>query len=703
MTIQSDTRAALLRAAAPIATHQLNGVAQPWWRRPFGMFQTNLREIDATLDVERVLDFIQAHGADVWLVNAGGILSFYPTDLPFQTRNPHLAQRPGGDLLGDAVHAAHARGVHLLARMDFSKVSARIAAEHPEWLYVSPTGQAQTNAGLVSVCPNGTYYQEKSFVALEEVMDRYPVDGFFFNWFGFNEIDYSKVYNGVCHCLSCQRAFRAYSGGADLPTGPASPTYGVWRAFSAATIVDLTDRLRAHIAARRPDAFLLGRTADVIFHEANNALGRQLWHHATSEEVSAPRAYRPDVPVLVNAVTFMDMPYRMAGEEPEHFAQYFAQTLSRGGNPSTYIMGTPGQIPYPCLPVAGEITRFLKRWAHVYDGMIPCARTGLVRPKQLTRSAVDHEQATAEFRGLYSALQQGHVPFDVVPHERLAEMDSNGSLARYRLLVLPDLGELSDDAARTLDKFVARGGRVLATGSTGIGHDDSVQLACLAAERRLAATTNADLLWSTYVAPEASGGDPHTYAGPIAPVYGAYHYCAWRTGAQHRLRMLARAPFGPPEKAYGHEQVDHPGYVMWRHGQGRSTTIPWTIGRGYRDLGLTVERDLILSIVGDLLGDDEPVSADLPEQVEVTVHKNGARTIVHLVNMSGAHPTGFGKPLPVRSGTLRVRGPNASTARALVSDTVCAVTADTGGISVALPELGLFEVIVIDGPEEISK
>src|SRR5258708_17211856 len=123
LTIQSDTRAPLLRPAAPIATHQLNGVAQPWRRRPFGMFQTNLREIDATLDVERVLDFIQAHGADVWLANAGCILSFYPTALPFQTRYPHLAQRPGGDLLGDAVHAAHARGLHLLARMDFSQVS----------------------------------------------------------------------------------------------------------------------------------------------------------------------------------------------------------------------------------------------------------------------------------------------------------------------------------------------------------------------------------------------------------------------------------------------------------------------------------------------------------------------------------------------------------------------------------------------------
>jgi hypothetical protein len=168
--------------------------------------------------------------------------------------------------------------------------------------------------------------------------------------------------------------------------------------------------------------------------------------------------------------------------------------------------------------------------------------------------------------------------------------------------------------------------------------------------------------------------------------------------------MLARAPFGPPEKAYGHQQVDHPGYVMWRHGQGRSATIPWTIGRGYRELGLTVERDLILAIVRDLLGDDEPVSVDLPEQVEVTVHKNGERTIVHLVNMSGARSTGFGKPLPIRNGTLRMRGASGSTAaRALVSDTACIVAADADGITVALPELNLFEVIVIGESEEINK
>jgi hypothetical protein len=374
------------------------------------------------------------------------------------------------------------------------------------------------------------------------------------------------------------------------------------------------------------------------------------------------------------------------------------QAISRGANPSTYIMGTPGQIPYPSLPVAREITRFHRRWRYVYDGMRPCARTGVIRPTQQMRSAADHERSIAEFRGIYAALQQTHVAFDVVPQESIADMAANASLKRYSVLVLPDLGELSADAAQTLDAFVNDSGRLVATGSSGLATDGSVQLECLAARRQLAATTKADLLWSTYVAPnQSSGRDPNVYTGPIAPIYGAYHFCDWKPDAEHRLAMLARASFGPPEKAYGNAQVGHPGYVLWSHGRGRSAQIPWTVGRAYRDLGLTVERDVISSIVRELLAGDESVSADLPTQVELTVHKTGPRTVVHLINMSGASRTNFGPPLPVRGGSLRLSG-FAPTARAhaLVSDSACEVTTDADGVSVALPELGLFEVIVID-------
>ncbi|WP_420113642.1 hypothetical protein, partial [Pseudactinotalea sp.] len=53
--------------------------SEGWWNAPFSVFQTNLQEIDAVLDVDDALDFIVGYGADTWLINTGGIASFYPT------------------------------------------------------------------------------------------------------------------------------------------------------------------------------------------------------------------------------------------------------------------------------------------------------------------------------------------------------------------------------------------------------------------------------------------------------------------------------------------------------------------------------------------------------------------------------------------------------------------------------------------------
>ena len=69
----------------PRAAVETADVRPGWWHEPFDMFQTNLREIDALLDVETVLDAIEEHGAGVWLLNVGGILSHFPSTLPFQS------------------------------------------------------------------------------------------------------------------------------------------------------------------------------------------------------------------------------------------------------------------------------------------------------------------------------------------------------------------------------------------------------------------------------------------------------------------------------------------------------------------------------------------------------------------------------------------------------------------------------------------
>jgi hypothetical protein len=660
-----------------------------WWDQPFGMFQTNLREIDAGLDVEAVLDWITEFGADTWLVNAGGIYSFYPTELPFQTRNPYLSSRPSGDLLGDAVDAAHRRGIRVMARMDFSKVARPIADAHPEWCFVGPDGRWQVQNGLVSVSPAGEYFQERTFDVLDEVIDRYPVDGFFFNWFGFSEVDYAGRYRGVSQDSASATGFAAFSGGEDLPSGLGSPQYGLWRTWSTGVIRDLAARLHDHVKTRRPDAALMLRqSTDLLFHEANNAVGRELWPSSVSENTSAIRSRYPHTAAVVNSVSFVDMPYRLAGEQPERFAQYLIQAIARGANPSTYIMGTPDDIPYPSLDPASRITRFHATHRGVYAGLRPAAEVGLVRADPLSVEGERQADVSGEFRGLYAALQEEHIPFDVVPADGLPAMWDDRSLKRYRVLLLPDLGALPEQSVSALDAFVAAGGRLVSTGSIGIVGDHS-QLADSPIHKVVERHDDPDALKSTYVAWESLSGSRKR---GIAPVYGVHFAVDLRAGAQAMHAHLAQAPYGPPEKAYGNEVDGQPGWAL--SASGAVAVVPWTIGRAYHDIGLASLRLLIRDVVDRILPNSPLLVANLPDCVEVTVQRGPAGLVIHLVNLSGRRRRSFGAVVPIQEGSLVIR--DAASARALVTPQDFYWKRLDGALVVQLPPIHEFEVIVVE-------
>src|SRR4030095_11336435 len=116
--------------------------------------------------------------------------------------------------------------------------------------------------------------------------------------------------------------------------------------YAANVVQDLWVRVSAHIRRRRPDVALL-RSDDLVFFEANNKIGRELWPHHVGESISSFRTARPDPPVMCHCVAFFYMPCRSAAEQPEHRAQHLMQGFARGANPSAYIMGVPGEIEYP--------------------------------------------------------------------------------------------------------------------------------------------------------------------------------------------------------------------------------------------------------------------------------------------------------------------------------------------------------------------
>ncbi|KPH04779.1 beta-galactosidase trimerization domain-containing protein [Rhizobium acidisoli] len=670
-------------------------VGRGWWTRPFSNIQTNIQEIDATMDVDRVLDFIEEKGADTWLLNVGGIMSFYPTDLPFQTPVSFLKDRPSGDLIGDAVAAAHKRGIRVLARMDFSKVSTRIAGEHPEWLFKSPSGRPQIYSTLYSTCPCGDYYQKHSLEIIDEVMDRYDVGGFFVNWFRFSEFDYSRVYHGVCHCERCKAAFGAYAPSLELPDGPQHATYPNWLRFAAEVIQDLVDRLALHVAAKGKDAALImSRESPIIYYEANNAFGRELWHHATSEAVSVYRTGMPSSSVLVNSTCFVDMPYRMAGEQPEHFAQYLLQAIARGGNPSTYLMGEPGRIPYPNVPMAGEIQNFFKANGRLYGNYRPGSTVALVRPNPLRKADPEYPAAVSEFRGLYCALKEKHIPFDVIGVELISRMAGDGNLSRYSAIILPDVNDIGAAAAASLDDYARRGGNVVLTGRGGVASDGSVELTTAPSVMQFAEQKTGMNLWATYVAdyrqPDAEN---YRYTGDIIPVFGSYTSFVWKPNCTRLGSVLPQAPFGPPEKCYGHIGSDEPGAVSATTGGGTVLQIPWSVGRTYHEFGTTSVRDYFLRAISHLIRG--PLSATLPEQVELIAGRVDDGMLIHLINQSGARRKSFGPHIPIAGGSIRVRG-GTGQPRLLVSAMSPPTRLEGDELIIELPSLDLFEVVHVN-------
>lgn len=665
-----------------------------WWHEPFSVFQTNLQDIDATMDVDAALDVIEAYGADTWLINVGGIFSFYPTELPFQTRNPVLSDRPSSDLIGDAVRAAGQRGIRVLARCDFSKVSSAIARAHPEWLYVSPTGQPQVFNSLFSTCPSGEYYQQRSLDVVDEILARYDVGGFFFNWFKFPELDYARVYHGVCHCAACKRGFALFSSNAELPDGPSHANYGTWRLFCGDVIEKLNIKIADHIAGvKKGVGLVLKRGAPLFYYEANNAFGRDFWPHATSEAVSAHVTGWPDVALLVNCVSFVDMPYRMAGEQPEHFAQYQLQALARGGNLSTYIMGAPGRIQYPALELGGEINRFYRRNYDVYRDLVPAATIGLVRPEPIGMSASDLSAAVEEFRGIYAALRERGLPFDVLDQTALGGK-SLDSIARYGAIVLPNLGEIGGALAGLLDAFVVGGGNVVLTGTSGVTGSGEIEMKTAPALMRNGAPVTGQDLWSSYIASSAeSAPADFTYTDTFLPVFGGFSRYVWKPKAEKSGAFVPQAPFGPPEKCYGHEVTSFPGLVKLVS-CGTVVQVPWSVGKTYREFGTTDIRDHIISVLEPL--SEAVIRSRIGGSVEVIIGKSANRLIVHILNQTGERRRSFGPHIPLQGGELFVTKRIAK-AKALVADIILDLHFDeTAGTRITLPEIGLFEVLVLD-------
>lgn len=651
-----SSRAEAALVAAPTAR---------WWLdEPVRFFQTNLSETASTLDAKRLVSQVAEFPANVLLFNMGGIVAQYPTQVPFHYTSRYMPA--GRDLFGEIVQEAHARKMRVVGRFDLSKTQKPVYDAHPEWFFKRTDGAPVIYNGLYSVCINGGYYREHAAKILTEALERYPVDGLFFNMFGNPSADYSGVPMGPCQCDACQNGFRARFGRA-LPTNAQDRDY---RDFMTASAREVAASIAELIHRLRPGAAFLTYIedyTDVIMLESNTSVTRAppLWPYSASDNVNRSRTAEPGKGVFNLCMSFVDFPWRQVTVPQPEIQLRLYQNLAHGGPPAFVVVGTPDQEDRQAMIAAKPIFQWHAQHEDLYLGQENAARVLL-----LTTGNPN------SYRGFFRLLSEQHIPFAATGNLKWLDDPTR----RYDLVIAPS------GAAPELERYVRAGGRLLIAGPMAL----PATLPIAKAIATKPATQGAWRIHDHALLPSLKDTN-------LLFLDGAYVELEPLAG-KPLLTLIPPAMFGPPEKVWVDKvETRIPGLVFAPHGEGRVGYIPWDVGGLYHRHGSQAHAALMTDVIDQLLPRGRQVKSNAHPLVEITVMRQPARnrTLVHFVNLSGHTDTAYHAPIEMRDITVELEQPFAR-ARSMVTNETVAIKTEGSRRTFTLPRVAAYEVVVLE-------
>ena len=110
-----------------------------WYQRPMRWAQLAFVEDDpGNYDLSFWLDYFQKIHADAACLSAGGVVAFYPTEIPLHYRSKWLGSM---DTFGDIVAGCRKLGMNVIARTDAHACHQDVYDAHPDWIAVDEARQ----------------------------------------------------------------------------------------------------------------------------------------------------------------------------------------------------------------------------------------------------------------------------------------------------------------------------------------------------------------------------------------------------------------------------------------------------------------------------------------------------------------------------------------------------------------------------------
>ncbi len=683
--------------------------------RPMRWVQLTLVENDpGRFDAPFWLDYFRRLHADAATLSAGGIVAYYPTDVPLHHRSAWLGD---GDPFGTLVAGCRAMNMVVLARTDPHAARDEVRAAHPDWISVAADGEPRrhwANPALWITCALGPYNFEFMDQVHREIVSRYRVDGIFANrW---------APQGGDCYCVHCRRNFHDATG-FDLPRtsdrrDPARRAYVEWR---KTRLTELWKRWDATVRAAGPGARFIpngppdmktaGELAPIQF--ADNQARRGLtppW--ANGRRVKEYRSVMDGRPVGAIFSVGLEEPYRWKDSvqsEPE-IRLWAAEGTANGARP--WVTKFSGVLyDRRWLPIVERIYDWHHRHERYLRNERSLARVALLHSEQ---TAAEHPGVAPGDRhedhvlGMYHALVESRVPFDLV-HEAFLTPER---LDRFRLLILADAAALSDAQCAAIRAYVGRGGSLLATFATSLSDQSGARRSDFGL---------ADVLGVSFTG-RIDGPMQNSYLSLDAdPATGSRHAVLDGLDATPRiingvfrldvrpnasfpspLTLIPTYPDLPMEDVY--PRVPHTTtreLYLRETGSSRIVYFPWDIDRTFWDVMAVDHLRLLRNAIAWAANEPAPADVEGPGIVDVSVWRQRDSMTVHLVNLT--NPMMMKGPLrdvmPIGPLRVRVRVPSGAHARGvrlLTAGTSPHADAANGTLTVTVPSVDIHEVVAID-------
>ena len=728
--------AATLSAQKNAGQSAAQNASAPWYRRAMRWGQTNITEKDPErYDIPWWREYWKLTNVQGVIINAGGIVAYYPSKFPLHHRAEFLN---GRDLYGELAKAAHDDGIAVLARMDCSRTAEDFYRAHPDWFARQKSGEPYRAADKYVTCVNSAYYDEYIPDILREIIERSHPEGFGDNsWSGLTR-------ERICYCANCARKFKAKTG-MDLPDRKdwTSPVYRKWIEWNYARRTEIWDLFNGVTkAAGGPNCLWLGMNSGSISSQAHDFRDFReickrsefllLDHQARTDATGFQQ--NGDTGKLVHGLVGWDKviiesmalyQVRVASKPEPEARMWMIEGIAGGIGPWWHMVGAYHD-DRRMYHTPERIFRWHKDHEQYLTNRRPVASVGVVWTQRNTDFYGRDDAAEmvdAPYRGFTEALLHARIPFLPVHAD---DIEKTEGLA---VLVLPNVGAMSNAQCESVRRFVQRGGALIATGASSLydewgdarkdfgladlfaAHAPSPEFGRKEAEQVHSYLRLMPEMRGKAWGPHAPGDPtPTTPRHPvlqgfdetdIIPFGGVLENLRIDPGAIVPLTFVPAFPVYPPETAWMRTpKTDIPGLILNTAGGRRIAYLPADIDRRYGRTNLPDHANLLANIVRWAAADHTELEVHGPGLIDCFLYRQPGRLILHLVNLTneGTWRGPLDELIPIGPIQVKVKVPqdvHGRSAEFLVSEAKPKPALQQGWVSFEVKSILDHEVIVI--------